>query len=657
MTPAPTPLASTDAELAAVLLQLLRAEAPTEAFERVVDDVVRSGADERRVSALRSAVRLALEVRELLSGRTRRERELAALYETAGDLSSLRELEPVLQAIVGRAHALLGCDATYLMLNDSARGRTSMRVTQGIRTDAFKCIDLTLGAGLGGLVAATGQAYSTGDYGADPRFVHTIDDVVAGEGLVAILGVPLKLGDRVIGVLFAANRRPRPFDDEEATLLASLAAHAAIAIENASLFDDVRQAVEDLQAANAVIRAKSEAVERSAAVHERLIGLVVGGSGLPEVAQTVADGLGAPLVMLDPEGRLLSSAGALPAPLAAVVAAGRVPDDGSYDALRSAVVGARPRRTTRLQLRGLPCIAAPVLAGSEVLGALVAAGRTLDDMEVRSLERASLVTALLLLNERSVADAEQRVRGELFDDLLNHPERDEPGLRRRAARLGVPLDSPHVVAVVRPVDDDRRGALAAAARQAVSLDGGLAGEHAGELVLLLPGRDAAAAARWLQRRLSATAPVTVGTAGPAAGARAVAGAYRDALHCTDVLVSLGRTGEAASPDELGVYGVLLGSTRHDDLLRFVERTVGSVLEYDERRGSELAHTVLTYFELDGNLARTAAELFVHVNTLYQRLDRVTALLGEGWRHGDSALQVHLALKVHRALLARPQAPQ
>ena len=40
---------------------------------------------------------------------------------------------------------------------------------------------------------------------------------------------------------------------------------------------------------------------------------------------------------------------------------------------------------------------------------------------------------------------------------------------------------------------------------------------------------------------------------------------------------------------------------------------------------------------------------MHVNTLYQRLDRVTALLGPGWRTGDSALQVHLALTLSRAL--------
>lgn len=658
----PAPLGHRDAELAAVLLQLLRAEAPAEAFERLLADAERAASDPRQLSALRSAVRLALEVRELLLSRTRRERELAALYETAGDLSSLRELQPVLEAIVRRAHDLLGCDATYLMLNDEDRGRTYMRVTRGIRTEAFQNTELALGAGLGGLVAATGHAYATPDYLADPRFVHTIDSVVGGEGLVAILGVPLKLGDRVIGVLFAANRRGGDVGEQATELLGSLAAHAAIAIENASLFAEVRSALAELRRANALVQAHSESVERAAAMHERLTGLVVGGRGLADVARSVVEVLGTGLLVLDAEGRLLARAGDdMPAELAQTVATGALGASALEEELR-AVVGtpSRAQRTLRRTLPSGPsCAVAPVVAGTEVLGALVAVGRQLDDMELRSLERAALVAALLLLNERSVADAEQRVRGELFDDLLHRPDRDELGLRRRAARLGVRLESPHVVAVVRPADEDRRPPLVAAARRLASDEGGLAGEHGGAVVLLLPGGDAADVARSVRQRLAQATGlgVTVGAAGPAAGAVPLAAAHRDAVRCADVLVSLGRRGEAASPDDLGVYGLLFSQAGKDDLAQFVRRTVGPVLDYDVRRGSELARTALTYFELDGNLARTAAELYVHVNTLYQRLDRVTSLLGDGWRHGDHALQVHLALKVHRALTAAPDAQQ
>jgi hypothetical protein len=53
------------------------------------------------------------------------------------------------------------------------------------------------------------------------------------------------------------------------------------------------------------------------------------------------------------------------------------------------------------------------------------------------------------------------------------------------------------------------------------------------------------------------------------------------------------------------------------------------------------------FAHDANLARTAAARYVHVNTVYQRLERIRSLRGTGWRSGDGALQVQLALKLHR----------
>ncbi|MGY3061130.1 DNA-binding PucR family transcriptional regulator [Streptomyces sp. TE3672] len=58
-------------------------------------------------------------------------------------------------------------------------------------------------------------------------------------------------------------------------------------------------------------------------------------------------------------------------------------------------------------------------------------------------------------------------------------------------------------------------------------------------------------------------------------------------------------------------------------------------------------TALAYFTCDGNLSRTASALYVHVNTLYQHMDRISVLLGPRWRHGDHALQVHLALTMRR----------
>jgi len=288
-----------------------------------------------------------------------------------------------------------------------------------------------------------------------------------------------------------------------------------------------------------------------------------------------------------------------------------------------------------------------VFAGGDVLGAVVCVGRDLDDAEVRILERAAVVTALLLLQERSIAEAEHRLRGELFDDLFDVPQRDLEGLHRRALHLGLDLASPYSLVVVR-VADPARVATAWRAARAAHGPAGTSGQHRGDLVLLVAAADATAAGRRVSAQISDAVGslVTVGVAGPGAGAEELAELYREASRCCDVLVSLGRAGEVAGRDELGVYGLLLSAAGQAELDRFVARTVGPLVDYDRDRGSELVRTLLAFYGAGGSLTRTAQELFVHVNTLYQRLERVTQLLGDGWRSGDGALQVHLALQLH-----------
>jgi GAF domain-containing protein len=650
-----TPLPADDPGLgaAAHLLRLLREGAAVEEFEALVD-----GCPPAAAAALRPLVDDALGLRAQVEEQRRREAELAALYETAGDLSSLRDLEAVLQAIVRRARALLGTDAAYLMLNDPARGDTYMRVTDGIRTEAFKRTRLAMGAGLGGLVAKTAVPYNTPDYIHDPRFEHTIDDVVGGEGLTCIQGVPLTLGEKVIGVLFAANRRARPFSGHEVALLISLANHAAIAIENATLFQDVRRAVNDLTEANAVIQAHSEAIERAAALHERLTTIALDGGGMADVASTLAEALGGSILVLDARGRTMAAVGSHPV-VEQARAEGALPDRSpAAQAVREAcVLSTDLRRTRRVPAGGgspAACVT-PVVAGSEVLGVLLLMSERVDASDVHALERAALVTALMLLSERTVAEAEHRLRGELLEDLLGSPHRDPEGLRRRAGLMGVALGRPHVVLAARCRESLHRRRIAAAAAPFATRAGGLASEYRGNVVVLLPGgQDPTTTARTLAEHLSAAVgvAVTVGAAPAAAGVDAIVEAHHDAARCLDVLLALDRDGEGACPDELGVYGLLFNQTGREELRRFVERTIGPVLDYDAQRGGDLVRTLLTYFACDGSLTRTAAGLYVHVNTLYQRIDRITSLLGSQWRHNDHALQVHLALKVHAVLGAR-----
>src|SRR6478609_7052309 len=183
-------------------LDLLYDEAPLAAFD---EHLAQCEADlgEADAAVVRSDYDVALRLRDLITRMRSREAELSALYETASDLTAIRDVDTILTAIVRRARQLLHCDMTYLSLNDEADGASFMKVTDGALTREFQELRLPLGTGLLGLVAQSGAPYFTEDYQADERFVHRefIDSAVDGEQIRAILGVPLVVEGHVIGAL------------------------------------------------------------------------------------------------------------------------------------------------------------------------------------------------------------------------------------------------------------------------------------------------------------------------------------------------------------------------------------------------------------------------------------------------------------------------
>ncbi|MEI5097341.1 GAF domain-containing protein [Streptomyces sp. PmtG] len=622
------------------LLGLLGRHAPAEHFARPAAAARAAGAVPADLALIDEATEVALAVCRTLDQHRRREAELSALFDTASDLAALTDPDAVLRAIVRRARLLLRTDVAYLTLNDPGAGETFMRVTDGCASATFQQLRLGMGEGLGGLVAQTARPYASADYRVDTRFRHTaaIDTSVGEEGLRGILGVPLRVGSRVIGVLYAADRAPRDFAPDQIALLASLADHAAVAIDSARRLEETRAALVELNTATATAHAQSEAMRRAAETHDRLTDIVLRGGDVADVAAEIAALLDGGLVIQDADGSELARVGAATptAPERGVAASrsgGRaVPVDGIW--------------------------VSAVLAGPELLGSIALSGRPgLTDSDRRLFERASLDTALLLLLRRSVAEAEDRVRGELLDDLLTEAHATDPrragSLALRARRLGVDLTEAACVLVLHCEPDLRTRLAFHTTRRARTLRG-LAGPHGGHVVLLAP----TAAPGPLAARLAAElgealgTEVTVGAAGPATGPARLPVVHTEALRCLRALTALGRSGAGASLADLGFVGVLLGE--RTDVAGYVRRVLGPVLDYDARRGTDLVRTLEAYFDQGASPVRAKDVLHVHVNTVVQRLDRTARLLGADWNTPERALEIQLALRVNRLSLNRPQ---
>ncbi len=622
-------------EVTAKFLEMLHAGASRADLDLVVAEAEVSGSSPEQLAALRQQHALATRVHEQMERQRSREAELSALNETARDLTAIRDLDAILTAIVRRARQLLHADMTYLSLNDELEGASYMKVTDGALTPEFRQLRLPLGTGLLGLVAQSGAPYFTEDYQADERFVHRdyIDTAVEGEQIRAILGVPLTVEGTVIGALLAVHRTVRPFPAGEVALLTSFAAHAAVALENARLFEQARAAIAATDEANAELRSRSAATERAAHAHDLLTDVLLHGGGVVEVAGVLAEVLGGRLAVYDDEGRRL--AGSRLGSTTDQPATGEEPQPEAV---------AQARASGRCVLTDSGDWVAVAAAGEEHLGTLVLRTTgTMDLPERRTLERGALVTALVLLFGRTEAEAESRVRGELLSDLVSGRNLDPDRLRERARQQGADLDSELAVAVGQPSEEGTEQQVARIAAVLARELQGLGGVHDGLAVVLAPG-DPLALGETLRDRLGGA---TVGVAPCGGGARAVNDSWRQARQSLDALLRLGRAGEVSDPAGLGLARLLLGGNGPQELDEFIARTLGPLLDYDAARETLLAETVEAWLTSGGALRETAARLHIHPNTVTQRLERVGRLLGDGWRDPARKLDVQLALQMAR----------
>ncbi len=584
------------------------------------------------VPAPAEARELALRIGSARTVHEQREAGLSALLDTARELAAEHDPGQVLDEIVRRARTLVRTDLAYLTLYDPEAGDTYMRATDGSVSAAFQSVRLALGAGLGGLVASTRKPYWTADYWSDARFEHTgaIDGAVGEEGIMAICGTPLLVDSHFVGVLFAANRTPRPFTREEVALLGNLATLAAVTLVQTRTLADAETALAALSGAHDTVRQYAAGVEKAAAAHDRFASLVLDGGGIDDITHALAELLGGWAVVVDDTGARRSVAGAAPS-------SSELVDLGDLPGLDAG------RLVERDGVYGLA-----ITAARERLGTIRVGGvGLLTESDQRTVERAGVVTALVLLFERNAADTRQSARNQVVTDLV--VGRGTPGDQvERARTAGLDPRAPFCLLVLRGGDPSAHRALVLSASTATG-EGSLVGSHEGDVIALVPGTDPDALAKEVAARLGRRGGVTVAGVGPVAGVTGIRSAHQEGVRTVGALIALGHRGHGAAATRLGFAGLIVGSD--PDVADYVGRLLGPLSDYDDRRGTDLVGTLAAYFAAGSSPRHAAGALHVHVNTVSQRLERIGALLGDDWQTPEQALELQLALRLRR--LQRP----
>ncbi|MBN1177686.1 MAG: GAF domain-containing protein [Anaerolineae bacterium] len=172
-----------------------------------------------------------------------RARQLEALNDVGGLITSVLDLEEVLQLIMEKAVEITHAEAGSLLLMDEDTGELVFQVTLGPGDKELKNVRLAPGTGIVGQVADEARPIMVADVSKDERWFDGVDEKIDFITR-SLLCVPLIARGRVIGVIELINRREgRPFDAGDQNLLMAFAANAAISIENARLFTTTDQAL------------------------------------------------------------------------------------------------------------------------------------------------------------------------------------------------------------------------------------------------------------------------------------------------------------------------------------------------------------------------------------------------------------------------------
>ncbi len=242
-------------------------------------------ADEIRLAqAFADQAALSLENARLYEEATRRRHEAEELARVARTLTESLDVTQVGERIVARVIPLFGAHSSGLMLLSSDQSLRAVAWGGHARRHFPADQVFPPGVGVAGRAVAWGAPFQTRDVLDDPAVVMTAETRahIEAAGDRAILSVPLHAKGELIGVLSITDGRPRAFSNAEIALLQSFADQAALALENARLYQNAQRAYEEVSATQAqlvrgeTLRAMGELASGVAHHLNNLLAVVLG---------------------------------------------------------------------------------------------------------------------------------------------------------------------------------------------------------------------------------------------------------------------------------------------------------------------------------------------------------------------------------------------
>ena len=163
-------------------------------------------------------------------------RRLLALQRITDAALAYLPLDDLLAELLGRISESVGTDTAAILLLEENGRVLRARAARGIEAEVEQGVTIPLGSGFAGRIAAERRAVAIHDV----DHAAILNPILREKGIRSLLGVPMQIEGRVLGVLHVGSLTPRAFSDDDRDLLQLAADRAALAIEHAFLFEQRR---------------------------------------------------------------------------------------------------------------------------------------------------------------------------------------------------------------------------------------------------------------------------------------------------------------------------------------------------------------------------------------------------------------------------------
>ncbi len=600
-----------------------------------------------------------------------RTRENILLNEVISTVGSTLNLDEVLSHVVDIVTRATSCHAAFLYLYNQEKEQLVLSSTSEPYRHHIGKISMALGEGIAGWVGMHKQPVMIREGSLkDPRFRPFPE--LEEEKFQSLMSVPILSKDRhLIGVITVHTVAPYEFTEQHQNFCTNTAALVAGAIENARLYETAQRKLNILTSLSML----SSTITSGLYLDEMLRSLSTLAAQIMEADLCVI------MLMDQARGRLTVRASS---PQKSDRPLSFQPVDLDHQAWEKLRTSSTQEVSSHALERLNPLkdshyktlLSAPLVSGSEQLGLLncyssQARRYTAEDSTLLTTIANQIAVAIKNSHLVDMLAQKNLVKG-FFEDLMYGNYDSEDALRQRANFLGCDLSRVHAAVMIElsyveednadePLSEEDRLAIhkriCAQMRRRIqdNYPGSLLYEHENLLTCIIhlsKDPNGIRLKNWLrdqvrQMRNEYHVCLAIGIGNPCTNASDYRRSFAEASEAQQMGQHLNPEGGVTHFNDLGVYRYLYKIARMDDLRDMYQDQVGRIASYDRRKGTDLLDTLETYLECAGNLTRTSNRLFVHRNTLIQRLERLQSLCEIDLQERSNWLTLQVAIKVYK----------